>query len=575
MAGEVLPEDQANPSIQTGGNAGNIFETIWNNPQYRLYSIIGAGVLLVLIIASTFLISQKENENRGKLVPLVQELDQARAFEIVAKLKSVNIEAKINAGERPGEYIVQVYENAVESAYLSLSRTNLLEEEDYGLFDDNDWAASDYDKRIKLVRAINGDLSRIISRMDGLRSAIVRVHVPEQELFTELQAPTTATVQIELENDAEELSKTQVKSVVNVLRGYVPKLDAEHISIVDTQGRNYSTFKDDDEADTDDYIEEVEKINKTISNRIEKYLNTILGSGEYTVSVSASLSREKVEKQRIEYSEGAIGTRQTGSEVLKTGGASLDSEKAGPALPGGKNYTQSSTNETMLPSYESQNISLLPGRVTDVTVALAVDKSIPAMMSLKQLQESVAAIVGPSIKPENVVITVLDMHSKDDVPQINSGNAGGSFFTNIFSGKAWGTFTKVISVIAVIVLLLIAGVLGMNFLTAMAGKNIETETDESFGREFDEVLNEDDYDEDEYDEDFGEQRALEQQEALLQEMLNQGNGPSNMGRTSAVSHSSGSGDQNQEFESLLNNFQSVAQNKPELLAKKIQVWLND
>ena len=29
-------------------------------------------------------------------------------------------------GEKPGEYVVQVYEKAVETAYLSLSRTNLL-----------------------------------------------------------------------------------------------------------------------------------------------------------------------------------------------------------------------------------------------------------------------------------------------------------------------------------------------------------------------------------------------------------------------------------------------------------------
>jgi flagellar M-ring protein FliF len=575
MAGEVLPEDQANPNFQAGNSSENFFQKIWANPQYRIFALVGAGVLLVILIVSTLMISQGSNENRGKLVPLVQELDQARAFEIVAKLKSVNIEAKINVSEKPGEYIIRVYEKAIESAYLALSRTNLLEEDDYGLFDENDWAASDYDKRIKLIRAINGDLSRIISRMDGLRSAIVRVHVPEQELFTELQAPTTATIQIELENDAEELSKSQVKSILNVLRGYVPKLEVEHISIVDTQGRNYSTFKDDDEADTDDYIEEVEKFNKIISNRIQKYLDTILGASEYTVSVSASLSRERVEKQRIEYSEGAVGARQVGTEVLKTGSATFGDEKAGPGLPGGKDYAQSSTNETMLPSYESQNISLLPGRVTDVTVALAVDKSVPAMMSLKQLQESVAAIIGPNIKTENVVITVLDLHSKDELSGLSTDSTKSNFYTNIFKSKTWNTFTKVLSVLAVIVLLIIAGVLGLNFLTAMASKNIESETDESFGKEFDEVLNEDEYSEEDFDEDFGEQRALEQQEALLQEMLNQGSNSYAAKKGDPVSHSNKSGDQNQEFESLLNNFQSVAQNKPDLLAKKIQVWLNE
>ena len=95
--------------------------------------------------------AQLKNKNTGKLVTLVQELNQSKAFEIMAKLKSVNIEAKVINGEKPREYSVQVHEKAIETASLTLSKTNLLEEyEGYSLFDQNDWAASDYDKRINL-----------------------------------------------------------------------------------------------------------------------------------------------------------------------------------------------------------------------------------------------------------------------------------------------------------------------------------------------------------------------------------------------------------------------------------------
>ena len=80
-----------------------------------------------------------------------------------------------------------------------------------------------------------------------------------------------------------------------------------------------------------------------------------------------------------------------------------------------KNYSHQSVNETLLPSFEQKYVTYLPGRVTDVTVALALDKSIPSMMSLKQVQESVAAIIGPNINPDNVKITIVDLHAKDQI----------------------------------------------------------------------------------------------------------------------------------------------------------------
>ena len=245
---ENTPLSYANAQTSQG-----FINYIISDPQKRFYAIIGVSVVAVLLVTFIYIGAQSKNENRGKLVPLVQELNQSRAFEIMAKLKSVNIEAKVANGEKPGEYVVQVCEKATETASLALSKTNLLEEyEGYGLFDQNDWAASDYDKRIKLIRAINGDLSKIIGRLDGLRTAIVRVNIPEQQLLTEQQGSATATVQLELANNAEKLSKTQIQSIVNIIRGYIQNIKEDHISIVDTQGNNYSTYKEEAESDIED-----------------------------------------------------------------------------------------------------------------------------------------------------------------------------------------------------------------------------------------------------------------------------------------------------------------------------------
>lgn len=578
MAGEVTTENMDEmdlggiPTQESGNAFQDFFQDVVNDPQKRIIAIVAAAVLVMALVAF-FAFGQKADENRGKLVPLVQEIDQSRAFEIVAKLKSVNIEAKVETSEKPGEYVVTVYENAVESSYLALSRTNLLEDDDYGLFDENDWAASDYDKRIKLTRAINGDLSRIISRLDGLRSAIVRVNVPEQQIFTELQADTTATIQVELLNDGDELTKSQVKSIVNILRGYVPNLDKEKISIVDTQGRNYNTFKEDDEAGGgDDFIDDMDRLNKLMEKRVTKYLDVVLGSGQYEVSVSASISREKVEQQETIYKDGAVGSRQTGKEILNT---STGGAQEGPLTGSGKNYNSTTSNETMLPSFEQKNVTYLPGRITDVTVALAVDKSVPAMVSLSQLRESVAAIVGSKTSAEKIKITVVDLHSSGtSIDAAAPVKSGGVFTTvnNFFKGGAWSVISKIFIVIAIIVALLLISIISLNFLSAAANKNYTEELDPNLATEFDEVVN------DNYD-DMGEADSIAQQEALLREMMGQQAAEEAPGELQDASKRSKTLDEDDlekvQFENLLNDFQSVAGSKPDILAKKIQVWLDD
>ena len=93
------------------------------------------------------------------------------------------------------------------------------------------------------MRAVNGDLSRIISRMTGIKWATVRVNIPEPQLFSQYQAATTSTVQIELPDENEKLTRAQVRSVLNLLVGYVPGLQQNNVSIIDTNGETYSSVE--------------------------------------------------------------------------------------------------------------------------------------------------------------------------------------------------------------------------------------------------------------------------------------------------------------------------------------------
>ena len=158
-----------------------------------------------------------------------------------------------------------------------------------------------------------------------------------------------------------------------------------------------------------------------------------------------------------------------------------------------------------------------------------------------------------------------------------------------------GTASKIFTVIGFIALALILGIVGLGFLNTIAKKDSDenpVDTDPDLGEQF-----EDDYENYSEDEDFGEKEALRQQEALLREMMGSSTPPGG-----ATAQDSGGltatappppppqleskptvqlppteedKSQEVEFESLLNSFQSVANKKPDLLAKKIEVWLDE
>lgn len=387
----------------------NVQDTINNLGQNKRMVILGAGVVMVVLTLAIVFFAYSNSTNKGLSVALVKAIEQDRAFEIVSKLKNSDIDADIAENELPGKVNVNVYQKDFDKAALALSRSDLLQNDGFNLFDKSDWAASDYDKRIKMMRAVNGDLSRIISRMSGIKWSTVRVNVPEPQLFTQYQAPTTATVQVELTDPDTKLTRAQVKSVINLLVGYVPNLQKNNISVIDTNGQTYSSVENDEVA-ASDLLEETEKVNKIIQRRIEEYLQPLIGYNNFIVRVSSEISRKKIEESATTFAEGAVGQEQIGDERLGAPPAGLPAEtEAGPGASGDSmSYTRTNRVTQRYPSFKQKTISTPAGRISNITVAVAINSGIPAGISLKQIREGVAAITSPSTTVDDVKITIAE-----------------------------------------------------------------------------------------------------------------------------------------------------------------------
>ncbi|MDX1918425.1 MAG: hypothetical protein SFT81_04730 [Candidatus Caenarcaniphilales bacterium] len=292
---------------------------------------IGILVGVILIIAAVILFFvYSANTSLGNFRLLVKAIDQSRALEIAAELKTFGIETEMVQAETGGVSI-EVRDKQYDAAVLQLARSDLLSQDDFKLFDKTDYASSDYEKRVKYMRAVGGELSRLVSRMEGIKWGKVHVTIPQQKLFNGHNGHNDSSASVTVETDpGYVLNGSQVASILSLVSGYVPELIPQHISITDTKGRVYSSAAQIDEASPGGGAllgqsmlgSQTENTTNQIERRVQDYLDSVVGIGNSKVAVSLRLVSARLSKQSTTFYPGAIASHEYSEEALGDAAAS-------------------------------------------------------------------------------------------------------------------------------------------------------------------------------------------------------------------------------------------------------------
>lgn len=404
-----------------------------------LASIVGGVVLLlvVFIICGTIAASNKSNnEIDVSNEPLKEDVDLlttdnlGKALEIQALLARNNIVAsravdgtksvlKLKKGDcTPGMRKCTTEQR--DRAIMVIVESGLYDQ-NVGLevFDKGDFTSTKEDKRIRLVRAMNGELSRLIKRIDGIENASVFISIPEQTMFSSMQKPVTATVQLTVAV-GQTLDMAKIKAVSNLLLGSVSGLTAQNISITDTNGHVYNSMID----AQSEMLARLQENDKYMQEKVQAQLNRLVGSGKYVATVSTFLKQAPVEKFTIEYdpTKKASVNEQTFSEGLgdQTQDVNKNTNAVSVYLPNG--LPAGSSDSTQNRSYsrtarETQygvtkvqtNEYMSPGVLEEISIAVTLEKdALPVELTLEELKELVAHAASPKADPENVTIAFAD-----------------------------------------------------------------------------------------------------------------------------------------------------------------------
>ncbi|MBU0579760.1 MAG: flagellar M-ring protein FliF [Candidatus Margulisbacteria bacterium] len=238
-AGAAAPKTIGTPPVKRGG-VGN-----------RLIYIAGGVVILVVILLlSIFFRPSLENVSQGagaaKYIPVFTHLELKDAAEIKAALEAQGIrDYKIEDNGRT----ISVRRKDADNVRLAMALEGLPAGGvvGYEIFDKGGaLGATDFDKRIKLTRALNGELSRNISRIYGIEEARVQIVIPEKQLFETQKVPVTSAVFIRITKGVL-LAPLQIRGIVHLVASSVEELATANVTVVDYSGRilssaDYETF---------------------------------------------------------------------------------------------------------------------------------------------------------------------------------------------------------------------------------------------------------------------------------------------------------------------------------------------
>lgn len=393
-----------------------------------LYSAIGAIVLIVVLLIVGIVMASKPKDNSQTYEKVIDTpfilftTDNAgKAIEVQALLARENIAATRKADGSKTTLMLEKYTASQrDRALLTIVSSGLMDQYvGLEIFDKGDFTSTKEDKKIRLARAINGELSRLIRKIDPIENASVFISIPEQTMFASDKKPVTATVQIVIPSGTK-LEANKIRAIQNLLLGSVSGLTADHISITDTNGNVYNSIAN----SSDDQLAKLQEQDQYMQSKVASQLDRLVGKGNYVVTVSTFLRQVPKETTRIEYDPNSkiALTEQTFSEGLgdRTQDSNAGLNAVSVYLPNGlpasgsdssqnRNYTRTA-RETQYGISKSQTTEYSrTGTVEEISIAVTIESSaMPSNMTLDELKAQVARSASPKVTIDNVSIAFSD-----------------------------------------------------------------------------------------------------------------------------------------------------------------------
>ncbi|MEY3273643.1 MAG: flagellar M-ring protein FliF [Pseudomonadota bacterium] len=256
----------------------------------QLGAIVGVLLLVGLLVAMSF--SAKESNYR----PLFPQLSDKDGGAVIDRLTQLNVPYRFAEG---GSTIMvpasRVHELRMKLAQEGLPTGGSGAVAGYELLDKNSFGQTQVQERMKIQRAIEGELTTTIQSLESVKSARVHLAMPAQNGFFREQQKPSASVVLSL-HAGRTLDRGQVAGIVKLVSGSVPELSPKAVSVVDSTGALLSATGDGEmqpglDSQQQQYRRDLES---THHQRILALLEPVVGRDNVRATVTADLDFSQV-----------------------------------------------------------------------------------------------------------------------------------------------------------------------------------------------------------------------------------------------------------------------------------------
>ena len=391
--------------------------------QLGLNQRVTLGVATVGVIAG--LVALVVWSHRAQMQLLYGRLGEKDIAEVLTAVQAAGVQYEIGSGGNS----VYVPGDQVHKLRMQLAAKGVPAGEGVGfeIFDRANFGISDFVQRTNFVRALQGELSRTVSQLNGVQTARVLIVVPENRLlFSDVKAKPTASVFIE-----GNIGTESVNSIHFLVANAVEGLRADDVAVVDHRGNVLTEgLKDDPTLGTASSQMKLRKsVEDYFANKVETMLAKVLGPGSAVVRVSADLDVESTTRTEEKFDpDGQVLRTDTSTEdttvtnesdAAKAGNAGVSSntpQQNGGETNGkgpGKNSEQIRKNKSL--NYEINHVTLssvrAPGTVSRVTAAVFVaSKATPRTPAeMDSLRKMVVNALGVKAASEKEAANIVSM----------------------------------------------------------------------------------------------------------------------------------------------------------------------
>jgi len=331
---------------------------------------------------------------RDPLVPLAAELSAERLALLTQELDRARLGYRISDSADA----IAVPQSQLGKARAALAGGSSGAPPSVGLelFKDSDFSSNEFAQKINYQRALQGELTRTIQAMGGVRSARVHVILPEGGLFRRSTAKASAAVSIALQ-PGRPWTRSQVRGLQRLVAAAVPEIKVDDVVVLDESGTSLTRPGNEPEGElSSNQLDMKRQADQYLEGKLTRLLEGLAPRGTATLSVDVDLD----DKQLRVTTEEPVATRgPKGSE--HPAGVLVKERQSQRGRPAGAMQATGDGGDTDNNDWEfeykvghriEQTLSA-PGAIKRVSVAVALQGA-PAGLSGAALEQLVAHAVG-------------------------------------------------------------------------------------------------------------------------------------------------------------------------------------